>query len=316
MAAVAEHTQDASRRDVARFISEHERCDSDFQIRRFSESGRGGLSVVCNGCGERAGYELGEPGQLRPVSGGAEPPPSGRRVGREELERWLPAPAALPWWVPNAYIVAVICVGLGMIAFGVFRDRQGEHLFGGERSGSESAEQEPADPQPAEPAPPATAQTGAGAAGGGEQKDSGDRAEGPEAELDRVTVLNRFQIGVPSGWTGGMSGGAVVFRPAGDEVEVRVFLESGDQPTRRLSREARQFLAGEHPGAKITDTERLRVGGDRAMRVGVRYPGGEEWATVLSESGYSYLILSRADGRAPGPLKRQAEAALASFHVL
>ena len=143
MAAVAEHTQDASRRDVARFISEHEPCASDFQIRRFSESGRGGLSVVCNGCGERAAYELGEPGRLRPVSGGAEkPPPSGRRVGRDELERWLPAPAALPWWVPNAYIVAVICVGLGMIAFGVFRDREGEHLFGGQGS-ERQAEEEP-----------------------------------------------------------------------------------------------------------------------------------------------------------------------------
>ena len=119
-------------------------------------------------------------------------------------------------------------------------------------------------------------------------------ATGARAELDRVTVLNRFEIGVPSGWSGGMSGGAVVFRPAEAGAELRVFLESGGQPTRRLSREARRFLVDEHPDAKVTSTERLRISGDKALRVGVRYPGGEEWATVLSALR---LLLSAAQPR-------------------
>jgi hypothetical protein len=223
--------------------------------------------------------------------------------------------------VPNAYIVAVIVVGLAMIGFGVVREREGGHLIGGQSpSGQPEQEQTDSDPpgraEP-EPEPPATSQTGAGAAGGDQGKDSeGDRPARISAGLDRVTVLNRFRIGVPSGWSGGMSGGAVVFRPAGDEVEVRVFLESGVQPARTLSREARRFLEDAHPGAKVTDPDRIRLGGDRAIRIGAHYAGGEEWATVLTASGYSYLVLERLEGGAAGRLKRQADAALASFHAL
>jgi hypothetical protein len=324
VAPVAEHTRGGSRHDVARFLTEHESCASDFQIRRFEpeRGGSGGaLSVVCNGCGERAGYELGEPGELKAVdSEGGETPPGEGRVSRDQLERWLPAPAALPWWVPNAYIVAVILVGLAMIAFGVVREREGQHLFGGQGSSGqpeqEQADSDAPDRAEPEPAPPATAQTGAGAAGEDRKDSDGDRPDRIRAELDPVTVLNRFRIGVPGGWSGGMSGGAVVFRPASDEAEVRVFLESGAQPNRRLSREAKEFLEDAHPGAKSSDPERLRLGGDKAIRQDVYYAGGAEWATVLSASGYSYLILCRVDRGAPGQLRRQAEAALASFQAL
>ena len=314
MAQVAEQTRGGSRRDVARFLTEHEPCGSDFQIRRFSEGGRGSLSVVCNGCGERAAYELGDPGELKPIAG-TDRPPRDRRVTREEIERWLPAPAALPWWVPNAYIVGVILVGLAMIAFGILRDREGEHLFDDRGSGTQPAEQSPAEQQPGEP--PATARTDAGAAGaGGEGEGDRERSDRNRVELDRVTVLSRFRIGVPSGWSGATSGGAVVFQPSGGGAELRVFLESGAQRRRVLSREAAAFLEDEHPGARLTKPERTRLGADPAIRVGARYRGGEEWATVLSESGYSYLLLMRIDGDAPKRLERQAETALASFHAL
>lgn len=314
MAAVAEQTRGGGRHDVARFLTEHEPCGSDFEIRRFSGPGRGNLNVVCNGCGERAAYELGRPGELTPVAS-ADAPDGGRRLSREEIERWLPAPAALPWWIPNAYILVVIVVGLAMIAFGVLRNQESEHLFDGRGSDSDPAEEASGEPVSE---PPRAAQAGAGA-----QQPDQDRSDAGRTgirrdrpDLDRVTVLSRFEIGVPGGWVGTMSGGAVVFRSAAGDAELRVFLERGAEERRRLSRKARKFLRDAHPGAKITKAERLELGGARAVRLGAKYRGGEEWATVLTESGYSYLLLSRLGSSTPGSVKREAEAAVASFQAL
>jgi hypothetical protein len=113
-----------------------------------------------------------------------------------------------------------------------------------------------------------------------------------------------------------MSGGAVVFRAPDSEAELRVFLEPGDEGTRKLSREAKDFLVREHPGAKISDSERLRLGGDPARRLVARWPGGEETAAVLSVAGYSYLLVARLAEDAGATEKREAAAALSSFQAL
>ena len=298
MATVVEHGRGDERRAVTRFLAAHENCASDFEIQR-SEGPGANLVVLCNGCGERATYELGE-GELTPV-GTPEPDPiQTRRIGREELRRWLPAPAALPWWIPNAYILAVIGVGVAMIAFGLLRDQSGEPAeLGGQAPQLAPPEQSPPAAQPAE--------------AGGEKE---GKAGAAKPELDPVTVLGRFTIGVPLGWVRGMSGGAVVFRPPGEAAELRVFLEPGAESRRRLSRQARAFLEREHPGARISPPERIELGGERAMRVVARYRGGEERAVVLSESGYSYLLLTRIEGAAPVSVERGAEAAVASFRAL
>lgn len=316
MATVAEDVSGTSRRDVAKFLAAHEECASDFDIRRTDGEG-GKLRLVCNGCGERAGYDVGEPGLLKLIDPPIPDKSRRRRVSRDEVERWLPAPAALPWWIPNAYILAVIAVGLGMIAFGVLRPQENNRAVLGGQGPSLNPPAQPAAPAPgpATPAPAEEANKGAGDPFEDGGPDRGAKpADGPD--LDTVTVLGRFQIGVPAGWVKGMGGGAVVIRPPGDDAELRVFLEPGDEGPKNLSKDAADFLEAEHPGAKISSPESFQLRGDPAVRVEARYKGGSEWATVLSESGYAYLLLCRVDSDAPGSVESGAMAAIYSFRAL
>ena len=56
---------------------------------------------------------------------------------------------------------------------------------------------------------------------------AGPAAPARPAQLEPVTVLNRFTIGVPDGWSRGESGGAAVFTSGSGEVEIRIFLQPG-----------------------------------------------------------------------------------------
>lgn len=313
--AVEDHR--AERRDIANFLAKHEACASDFEIRRISGRSGGRLSLVCSGCGEGAAYDAGEPGALKQIESSEAVPARGGRVSREQLERWLPAPAALPWWVPNAYIVAVIAVGLGLVGFGLFaRSEDREPMFVGENPPQETT----VPPQPVPAPPPATGASAAGpdksrgGADGGAEKGEDDARRSPE--LDEVTVLNRFAIGVPSGWLRGLEGGAVVFTTPRREATLRVFLEPGDERPQRLSRDAAEFLEREHPSAKISPPQEFRLDGNPAVRLVASYKGGTERAALLSESGYSYLLLSRVAEGAPGPIRTEATAAMQSFDAL
>jgi hypothetical protein len=146
-----------------------------------------------------------------------------------------------------------------------------------------------------------------------EKKPADGKADPPE--LDRVTVLDRFRIGVPEGWLRGTLAGAVVLHsPEG--ARVRVFLEPGTGGLGILSRQAARFLASEHPSAKVGDRERVRLGDQRALRLRARWGDGREDAIVLSASGYTYLILARVDESAPNRVEDQAEASLSSFRPL
>ena len=317
--------QRAERRDVAKFLAKHEECSSDFEIRRVARKGKGKLRLICKGCGERATYDASEPGVLEQIDKPEVDSSRRRRVSREELERWLPAPPALPWWIPNAYIAGVIAIGLGLIAFGLLSQGGDEPVF---RGGNDSRETT----VPLQPAP-APATTGASAAGSPEPRDDGDGGGGGgggkdgeekdgkggeerSPELDTVTVLGRFAIGVPSGWLRGVSGGAVVFTTPGREATLRVFLEPGDEAPQRLSRNAAEFLEREHPSAKISRPTRFRLGDDPAVRLVASYDGGTERAALLTESGYSYLLLSKVEKGAPEPIRSGAMAAMYSFDAL
>ena len=221
---------------------------------------------------------------------------------REELERWLPAPAALPWWIPNVYILVVIAVGLAMVAFGVLGPRGDDDpaLLGG--GGSEQPTEVPTGQASQAPPPP-------------EPEPVREPRPAAEPALDGVTVLDRFRIGVPEGWLGGTGGGAVVLISPG-AAELRVFLEPGDEGPGRLARQAAGFLASEHPGAHVTRPRRLRLDGDPAMSLTARWKGASERAVVLSEAGNEYLLLSRVEDGAAPSARAEARAALKSFAVL
>ena len=282
-------------RDISRFLATHEACASDFEIRRTGGGDHTRLEVACGGCGEAAAYDASEPGALRALEA-APVPQRVSRVTRAELERWLPAPPALPWWVPNAYIAAVILIGLALIGVGVTRPGSG----GGPATDTDTGTAPPpalnATPAPVGPAP--------------DPEPEQRRAEAPE--LDRITVLDRFRIGVPDGWLRGMLSGAVVLHsPAG--AEVRVFLERRRHDLDALARQASQFLAAEHPSASVGDRARIRLGDRRAIRLRARWDDGREDAVVIAASGYAYLVLSRVDNVAPDRVADEAEATLSSF---
>jgi hypothetical protein len=327
VAATAERVRGGERRDVAKFLAAHERCASDFDIRRASDPADSRLSLVCNGCGRRAAYGAGQPGVLKELEGGggveglaaaevrvAKAPRKARprKPSQAQVERWLPSPAALPWWVPNAYIVGVILIGLAMITFGLLRPGSDGRAVLGSTETTETTAQTP----PPTITPPPVNNAGAAPAAAPEKPAPAREQAGPRTELDRTTVLDRFRIGVPQGWSRGTSDGAVLFDSPGDEAEVRVFLEPGDAGPRDLARRAAVFLRGEHPGATVTRPQEFRLSGDPAVWIEARYKGGSERAALLSESGYEYLLLRRVKSSARRGQKAAADAALQSFSAL
>jgi hypothetical protein len=290
---------DVAESSVSSFIAAHEQCGHGFQVAP-SRSGPGRLHLVCGGCGERAEYRGDDVAVLEEHGIDPSQAARGRRFSpdREAMERWLPAPAALPWWVPNAYILGLIAVGLGLIAFGLLHDRQSGHATLGAdshpaapRTAGVAATPIPAPEPKAKPAPPAP----------------------KPADLHRLVVLNRFSLGVPAGWTGGTQSGAVVFVAPGGSAELRFFLQPGATPPAQLVDRAHSFLAREHPSAKISAADSLRLGKLKALDLVARYPGGAERAYLLSTGGYSYLILSRLNRSAARSVRIDSGAIVRSF---
>jgi hypothetical protein len=319
--ATAEQLRGGERRDVARFLAAHEHCDADYEIRRPTDPTDGRLRLVCNGCGARAAYDVGDPGVLKLIEGGGEGGASAAKPARRrrpkrptqaQMQRWLPSPAALPWWVPNAYILAVIVIGLAMIGFGVLRPGADERaVLGG--SGDEVASEPAPAPAPGPVAPPPVNQ--AGSQPEPEPSQPKARPERPP-ELRRITVLGRFRIGLPPGWRAGEAGGAAVFAAPGGDAEIRVYLEPGDRGPRQLARAAAGFLRDQNPGAKLSRPRALRLAGDPAVAIEARHRGGEDRAVLLSESGYEYLVWSRVEAEAPSRTEATAVAAVQSFSAL
>ena len=312
---------DRGTRRVAQFVAGHEGCGGQFDVIRQPGGGRGGVRIACAACGASADCDPSHPGLLR-LAGEEGDAPRSRRplVSAEELQRWLPAPAALPWWVPNAYIGVIIAVGLALVAFGLVApiEREGPVVLAPPPQGTDDA--------PQEPPPPPEVNTGPVEAGAlGVQPQAG----GPESfatvprwvkrrgrSLNRVQVADRFAIGVPSGWTGGTSDGAVVFYEPGRSAELRVFLEAGEAGLDELTRKARAYLADRRPGADILGPESLRLGDRPAEVLLARYDGGDDRAVLLRSGGYAFLLLGTVDGSASQGVENDALAALSSFRPL
>jgi hypothetical protein len=120
-------------------------------------------------------------------------------------------------------------------------------------------------------------------------------------------------IGVPKGWSAGISGGAVTLLAGNGRAEVQVYYEPGAKSDVELEQASKTFLLQRHPGARVTTVGRTDAGGRQARSVRVTYPGGTESATVLVAGGYSYLILERL-GKPSSPEAREtAEAVAMSF---
>ena len=310
MPAVAARERQSPGHAVGRFVALHEDCGAGFEITR---NGRGRLYLVCGACGERTQYGAEDTEQLR--AHGVDPEQAAEKgrfqPRREKVEPWLPAPAALPWWVPNAYIVAVILIGVGLVTFGVLRPGSDDRAIfsgGDQQDRSPPSGNQPA-PAPA-PAPPVTA----GAGPGTPKPEPTPRPARPE--LDRTEVAGRFAVGVPEGWEGGMSGGAVVFEASGSTAALRIFLEPGSVKPGSLTDDARRYLRREHAGGKVHKPQPTKVGRFRAVVLLCTYPGGKERATLLSAHGYSYLVLSEVDRDAPASTRSASAAALRSFRPL
>ncbi len=300
-------------RGVSRFLAAHEDCGAGFQITRTGGPGRPRLRLLCQGCGQRAAYAAGDDGlvgdEAPPEDNGVttvESPPPKADPGSGAAD-WLPAPAALPPWIPNVYILLVIGAGIALLAFGVMRQDDD----GGGDSGPAFGPQQPAQlPAPVtnspEPSPPVVA---------AEPPISPRLVKRAKAQLDPVSVLGRFTIGVPDGWSQGTSGGAVVFAPSDDRVELRIFLQPGAEPLNRLERKASGFLKREHPGARLAPADSLRLGKNKARELRVTFKGGSEVAVVLSAEGYTYLLLGRLEGRPPASREALMAASLHSFRT-
>jgi hypothetical protein len=295
-------------RGVGRFLAEHEDCAEGFQIARESGGARGALQLVCSGCGQRTGYGGAAPELLAShgIDAG-EAAGGGRfRPSRESMERWLPAPAALPWWIPNAYILLVIAVGLGMIAFGVLHDRPGDRATLPGQAPSQT---------PTTVTPPLAGGNAASAVPAPAPRPEPAKPQNRPArsDLHRVEVLDRFAVGIPSGWSSGMAGGGIAFVAPGDDAEVRVFLQPGESPPVSHTGQTADFLRSQHSGAKVGHARRVRIGGERALELVSRYPGGRETAAVLSADGYTFLITSQVERSASASLKADSRRVMKSF---
>lgn len=308
-------------RRVARFVHQHEHCRGSFVVRRDAATGNGEVRIACSACGESADCDPSHPGLLKLAEEATETRRRKPIVSAEELQKWLPAPAALPWWVPNAYIGVIIAIGLALIAFGLVApiDRDDRVVLA-----PAPAEQPAGEPGAAAVSPPVNAGPTA-ASGAGPEPESDDQpalvslprwVKRRGQTLNRVEVADRFAIGVPAGWTGGTAGGAVVFSEPGRSAELKVFLEAGRTGLAELSRKARAYLADMRPGADILGPERVRVADRPAAALRATYDGGDDRVVLVRSGGYAFLLLGTIEGRASRGVENDALAALGSFRPL
>ena len=306
---------------VALFVHRHEDCGGSFAVERQTRSGKGGVRIACAACGESADCDPSHPGLLKLADDASQTRRRKPIVSAEELQKWLPAPAALPWWVPNAYIGAIIAVGLALIAFGLVAPIERDDRVVLAPPPSQPPAGEPAEPPPSPPVN--TGPAAASAAGSpSEPSDPESAVSLPPwvkrrgETLDRVEVANRFAIGVPSGWTGATADGAVVFSEPGRSAELRVFLEAGEIGLDELTRKAREYLADRRPGADILGPEPLRFAHRPAAALLAKYDGGDDRVLLLRSGGYAYLLLGTIEGGASRGVENDALAALGSFRPL
>ena len=139
------------------------------------------------------------------------------------------------------------------------------------------------------------------------------KARTTEITLERRRLADRVSIGVPRGWSAGISAGAVTVLSGNGRAEVQVYYEQGVRSEAQLAEDSKRFLLQRHEGARVYDGGRIDVGGTKAKIIRTTYPAGTESATVLVADGYSYLILARLGRPISREERRTAGAVATSF---
>jgi hypothetical protein len=320
--AVGERFRGGGARGIAKFLAEHQYCDAGFDVRRESGPGSGRLKITCKGCGKAIEYRAAEAGEL--AAGGLEhlglgaedaapakpearaKPTRGRRPPTSAEE---PSPEGrdrgMPGWIPAALTGTLIVGGLALIMFGMLRSDDDDAPVSASSPTTAQTQTATVPPTPAATPPPQATATAPSPAGQ------------PAVRLRRQTFPGSFTIGVAPGWETGtdLGEGTIEIAAPGGAAEIDVYFESGERPAIVLAHSAADFLRGRHDGEQPGAALPYQLGDVAARRIEATHPQGTEVAVVLSEDGYSYLIISSLDRGAPERIERQAEAELASFRT-
>jgi hypothetical protein len=349
--AIGERFRSGGAHGIARFLAEHQGCNSGFDVRRDEQFGTGKLSITCGGCGASVEYRAAEAGEL--AAGGPQPGPVPAN-GSEAALPPPPAPADPPPAAPPAGAVppfsappppsAPFAPGVptpltrraaGTPTFpGMNRAQPSSRRSSGRVPGwlsvaligalilggltmiaiglTKEENQQPAATPPSGQAPAEGKQGQSQAQPQAQKPATGEGARGAVA-LNRKTFQDTFSIGVPRGWNEGTENGGIALSAPGSTAEIVVFFQQGETPLPQLAQGARGFLAQRHAGAQVGPPQPTRIGAQRGLRITAAYQGGEEVAVVISAKGFSHVVLRRVDRGASPDLEQQAEAALASF---
>lgn len=305
--------QESSRRGLSTFLADHEDCGRGFDIQRRQGTDGSIVRVICGGCGVAIEYpaaaatdmpeehppfrsvsrllnrdrrESPPPAPTRerkapPPAKDTRPRKSVRPVGEPALR-----PLGLPSWLSVPLITATICGGLLLVVLGLASNS-------GTSDGTPDNEGESLTSVPL-------------------TTSSVPLSRAPVVKLDRRRIAERVSIGIPAGWSAGISGGAVTVAARNGRSQVQVYFEQGT-PDGSLTGDSRRFLLQRHPGARVADSGNTSLGGRSARTITVSYPGGTESATILVAGGYTYLILARLGKPATPALRQSTDAVVESF---
>jgi hypothetical protein len=98
--AIGERFRSGGAHGIARFLAEHQGCNSGFDVRR---DGGGKLSITCEGCGASVEYQAAEAGELAAGGPQAGPIPANGTEAAQELQAYPPQaypPQAYPQQAP------------------------------------------------------------------------------------------------------------------------------------------------------------------------------------------------------------------------
>ena len=320
-----------TRKGLSTFLAQHEECGGGFEVQRRQGSSGSIVRVVCGGCGKPIEYPAASDEELPvdlPVSRsspqrptrrnprraaadarepeaterGPEKPPragtSAPRADKDAPPRRGSGARSIGWrsWLPGL-IAGLIGGALVLIVLAIASD-DGSSNRGSTPSAGSASRATPTAPTSSTPTPAAKQPS---------------RPQRDEVRLERRQLADRVSIGVPRGWSAGISGGAVTVVAGNGNAEVQVYYEPGVKSDAELAEASKAFLLQRHPSARVTSVGPVDAGGVKAQRVRVKYDTGTETAVVLVAGGYSYLVLERLGKPSSGEVRRTTAAVAMSF---
>lgn len=342
MMALGERFKGSGARGIARFLSEHQNCDSGFDVRRGEAATGGPLRITCEGCGASIDYNAAAAGEA--AAAAPPPPPTSNGAAGVEAAPSAPAPAARPAaeqgagepgartevdlpqgpappTAPRQEVrprvtprpqrhgvrrwLPPLLIG-GLIVAGLVMIVIGLARTGDEQGG------EPAAPAASDPAPGGTAPP-SGEESSPQPEPAGQAPETTAGTLRTRSYAGRFAIGAPPGWAAAERADGVTLESQGATAEVSVFFGPSTLEPAAFASASQGFLADRHQGAQVGPVRSVRFRGRPAARVRVAYPGGEEVATFVAAGGIVFALIRRVDRGTSEQILAEADAAVASF---